>query len=244
LIMIRCIAIDDELLALDLIEDNMKKLPFLELVKKCKGAFEAMDVLRKEQIDLIFLDIQMPDVSGIQLLKTLKTKPLVIITTAYEKYATEGFNLDVIDYLLKPYSFERFLKAVNKASEYIELRDKGAIQESVKEGSVHPNYLFVRADYKLVKIDLANVLYIEGLKDYVKIYMGDKPVLTQMSMKALEEKLPPKEFVRVHRSFIVSFSKIDFIQKQMLTIGQKEIPISENYRDQLFSMINNDKTIL
>jgi DNA-binding LytR/AlgR family response regulator len=186
----------------------------------------------------------MPDVSGIQLLKTLKTKPLVIITTAYEKYATEGFNLDVIDYLLKPYSFERFLKSINKASEYIELRDKVAIQESVKEGAVHPNYLFVRADYKLVKIDLANVLYIEGLKDYVKIYMGDKPVLTQMSMKALEEKLPPKEFVRVHRSFIVSFSKIDFIQKQMLTIGQKEIPISENYRDQLFSMINNDKTIL
>lgn len=242
--MIRCIAIDDELLALDLIEDNIKKLPFLELVKKCKSAIEAMDVLRHEQIDLIFLDIQMPDVSGIQLLKTLKTKPMVIITTAYEKYATEGYNLDVIDYLLKPYSFERFLKAVNKAGEYQDLRDKAMAQENSKEGVISPNYLFVRADYKLVKIDLAHVLYIEGLKDYVKIYMGDKPVLTQMSMKALEEKLPAKDFVRVHRSFIVAFSKIDFIQKQMLTIGHKEIPISEHYRDQLFKMINNDKNVM
>ncbi len=241
--MIRCIAIDDEILALDLIEDNIRKLPFLEMVKKCKSAFEAMEVLRHEQIDLIFLDIQMPDVSGIQLIKTLKTKPMVIITTAYEKYATEGFNLDVIDYLLKPYSFERFLKAVNKASEYQDLRDKALAQENMKEVSVSPNYLFVRADYKLVKIDLANILYIEGLKDYVKIYLGDKPVLTQMSMKALEEKLPPRDFVRVHRSFIVAFSKIDFIQKQMLTIGKKEIPISEHYRDQLFTMINSDKSI-
>ncbi len=241
--MIRCIAIDDEALALDLIEDNIKKLPFLEMVKTCKSAFEAMEVLRNESIDLIFLDIQMPDVSGIQLLKTLKSRPMVILTTAYEKYATEGFNLDVIDYLLKPYSLERFLKAVNKAREYQDLREKALIQEHHKEIIASPNFLFVRADYKLVKIDLASVLYIEGLKDYVKIYMGDKPILTQMSMKALEEKLPPKEFVRVHRSFIVAFSKIDFIQKQMLTIGRKEIPISEHYRDQLYKMINNDKSV-
>lgn len=238
--MIRCIAIDDELLALDLIEDNIKKLPFMEMVKKCKSAFEAMEVMRQEQIDLIFLDIQMPDVSGIQLLKTLKSKPMVIITTAYEKYATEGFNLDVIDYLLKPYSFERFLKAVNKATEYQDLRDKAIIQENQKEAGSTSNYLFVRADYKLVKIELASILYIEGLKDYVKIYLGDKPILTQMSMKALEERLPSKDFVRVHRSFIVAFSKIDFIQKQMLTIGRKEIPISEHYRDQLFKMINHE----
>lgn len=238
--MIRCIAIDDELLALDLIEDNIKKLPFMEMVKKCKSAFEAMEVMRQEQIDLIFLDIQMPDVSGIQLLKTLKSKPMVIITTAYEKYATEGFNLDVIDYLLKPYSFERFLKAVNKATEYQDLRDKAIIQENQKEVGSTSNYLFVRADYKLVKIELASILYIEGLKDYVKIYLGDKPILTQMSMKALEERLPSKDFVRVHRSFIVAFSKIDFIQKQMLTIGRKEIPISEHYRDQLFKMINHE----
>jgi len=241
--MIRCIAIDDEILALDLIEDNVKKLPFLEMVSKCKSAIEALEILRHEQIDLIFLDIQMPDVSGIQLLKTLKSRPMVIITTAYEKYATEGFNLDVIDYLLKPYSFERFLRAVNKAREYQDLRDKAMAKDNQKEAVVLPNFLFVRADYKLVKIDLAQILYIEGLKDYVKIYMGEKPILTQMSMKALEEKLPANDFVRVHRSFIVAFNKIDFIQKQMLTIGKKEIPISEHYRDQLFKMINNDKNL-
>jgi DNA-binding LytR/AlgR family response regulator len=240
--MLKCIAIDDENLALDLIEDNVKKLPFLEMVKKCTGALEAMEVLRHEQVDLIFLDIQMPDVSGIQFLRTLKYRPMVIITTAYEKYATEGYNLDVIDYLLKPYSFERFLKAVNKAREYQDLREKALLQENQKETLVSPNFLFVRADYKLVKVDLASVQYIEGLKDYVKIYVGDKPILTQMSMKAIEEKLPSREFVRVHRSFIVAFNKIDFIQKQMLTIGKKEIPISENYRDQLFKMINNEKS--
>ncbi len=239
--MIRCIAIDDEMLALDLIEDNIKKVPFLELVKTCRSAMEAMEVLRTEQVDLLFLDIQMPDISGIQLLKSLQYKPLVIFTTAYSSYAKEGFDLDVIDYLLKPYSFERFLKAVNKAQEYLDLHDRAMGQQAIREIVTSPNFLFVKADYKLYKINLSDILYIEGLKDYVKIYVTDKPIVTQMSMKALEEKLPPHDFIRVHRSFIVSFSKIDFIQKHMLTIGKKEIPISEHYRDQLFSIINHDK---
>lgn len=239
--MIRCIAIDDEMLALDLIEDNIKKVPFLELVKTCRSAMEAMEVLRNEQVDLLFLDIQMPDISGIQLLKSLQYKPLVIFTTAYSSYAKEGFDLDVIDYLLKPYSFERFLKAVNKAQEYLDLHDRAMGQQAIREIVTSPNFLFVKADYKLYKINLSDILYIEGLKDYVKIYVTDKPIVTQMSMKALEEKLPSHDFIRVHRSFIVSFSKIDFIQKHMLTIGKKEIPISEHYRDQLFSIINHDK---
>jgi len=239
--MIRCIAVDDEMLALDLIEDNIKKVPFLELVKTCRSAMEVMEVLRNEQVDLVFLDIQMPDISGIQMLKSLHHKPLVIFTTAFSTYAREGYDLDVIDYLLKPYAFERFLKAVNKAQEYLSLQDRALNQPAARDIVASPNFLFVKADYKLYKINLGDILYIEGLKDYVKIYVTEKPIVTQMSMKTLEEKLPSHDFIRVHRSFIVAFNKIDFIQKHMLTIGKKEIPISEHYRDQLFSIINHEK---
>ena len=240
---IRCLAVDDEMLALELLEDNIKKVPFLELVQTCRSAMEAMEVLRSQPIDLLFLDIQMPDLSGIQLLKSLHHKPLVIFTTAFSKYATEGFDLDVIDYLLKPYSFERFLKAVNKVHEYMTMRDRASNQSGTKEIVATPNFLFVRADYKLYKINLRDILYIEGLKDYVKIYISEKPIVTQMSMKALEEKLPSRDFIRVHRSFIVAFSKIDFVQKHMLNIGKKEIPISEHYRDELFKIINHEKPL-
>jgi DNA-binding LytR/AlgR family response regulator len=238
---IRCLAIDDEMLALDLIEDNIKKVPFLDLVQKCRSAMEAMEVMRNQQIDLLFLDIQMPDISGIQLIKSLHHKPMVIFTTAFSKYATEGYDLDVVDYLLKPYSFERFLKAVHKVQEYLDLRDRAAGQPNAREMVGSDGFLFVKADYKLYKINLKDILYVEGLKDYVKIYISEKPIVTQMSMKALEEKLPSRDFIRVHRSFIVAFNKIDFIQKQMLTIGKKEIPISEHYRDQLFKIINHEK---
>jgi DNA-binding LytR/AlgR family response regulator len=241
--MIQCLAVDDEMLALDLLEDNIKKVPFLELVQTCRTAVEAMEVLRNKPIDLLFLDIQMPDISGIQLLKSLHHKPMVIFTTAFSKYATEGFDLDVIDYLLKPYSFERFLKAVNKAHEYIAMREHVHQQPAVKETTAAPAFLFVKADYKLYKINLKDILYIEGLKDYIKIYASDKPIVTQMSMKTIEEKLPANDFIRVHRSFIVAFDKIDFIQKHMLTIGKKEIPVSEHYRDELFKIINYEKPI-
>ena len=238
---IRCLAVDDEILALELLEDNIRKVPFLELVRSCRSAIEAMEVLRSFPVDLIFLDIQMPEISGIQMLKSLPGKPLVIFTTAYSKYATEGFDLDVMDYLLKPYPFERFLKAVNKAHEYLDLRDRASSVAGAREIVASPHYLFVKADYKLYKIDLKEILYIEGLKDYVKIYTGDKPVVTQISMKALEEKLPPQDFIRVHRSFIVAFNKIDFIQKHALNIGKNEIPVSEHYRDQLYNRINVEK---
>ncbi len=238
--MIRCLAIDDEKLALDLLEDNISKVPFLQLAAKCKSAFEAMDILRSQTIDLIFLDIQMPDVSGIQMLKSLHEKPLVIFTTAFSDYALEGFNLDAVDYLLKPYTFERFLKAVNKAREYMEMHDQTQKVETGKTG--FSECIFVRADYKLVKIDLNEILFIEGLGDYVKIYTGEKPILTQMSMKAMEEKLPADKFIRIHRSFIVAFNKIEYVQKQQLGISKREIPISEHYREQLFKVINQSQT--
>jgi len=239
--MIRCLAIDDEMLALDLIEDNIKKVPFLELVKACRSAMEALEIMQTRQIDLIFLDIQMPDITGIQLLKSLRHRPLVVLTTAFSNYAKEGFDLDVIDYLLKPYSFDRFMKAVNKVQEYMNLRNPEKTHEHRKEALPGPPCLFVRADYKLVKIFFNEILYVEGLKDYVKIVADDKTVVTQMSMKTMEEKLPPGEFIRVHRSFIVAFSKIESIQKQMLTIGKKQIPISEQYREHIFKIINYEK---
>ncbi|MCX6278099.1 MAG: LytTR family DNA-binding domain-containing protein [Bacteroidetes bacterium] len=240
--MIRCLAIDDEKLALELIEDNIRKVPFLELVQTCRSAIEAMEAMRNQPVDLLFLDIRMPDISGLQLLRSLLNKPLVILTTAYSNYAKEGFDLDVIDYLLKPYSFERFLKAVNKANEYLGLRVIADNQLNVADLVSPPDFLFVKADYRLVRINLSNILYIEGLKDYVKIYLPDKTVVTQMSMKSLEEKLPSQEFIRVHRSYIVSFSKIESIQKYVLTIGKKEIPVSEPYREKLFRIINSEKS--
>ena len=237
--MIRCIAIDDEALALDLIEDNVSKIPFLELTGKFTNAFDALNIMNEQTVDLLFLDIQMPDINGIQFLKSLKQKPVVIFTTAFSKYALEGFELDVIDYLLKPYSFERFLKAVNKAHEFLELQERA--KDGRKDPSFGSHYLFVRADYKLVKIDIKDILYIEGLKDYVKIYCGEKPLLTQMSMKAIEEKLPAHDFIRVHRSFIVGFDKIDFIHKSFISIKGREIPLSDHYKDNFLSLVQKNK---
>jgi DNA-binding LytR/AlgR family response regulator len=239
---LKCLAIDDEDLALDLLEDNIQKVPMLELIGRCSKATDAFDILRSTPVDLMFLDIMMPDITGIQLLNSLIKRPMVIITTAYSQYASEGFDLDVIDYLLKPYSFERFLKGVNKAVEYHNLRERSESDKIKSEQGSPANFLFVRADYKLVRINFNEILYIEGLKDYVKIYTGDKPVITQMSLKALEEKLPVRDFLRVHRSFIVAFDKIDFIQKNLITIGRKEIPVSEMYREQLFRIIHDHKT--
>ncbi|MEI6899590.1 MAG: LytTR family DNA-binding domain-containing protein [Bacteroidota bacterium] len=240
--MIRCLALDDEVLALDLLEDNIRKIPYLQLVKRCSSAFDAMEVLKQEAIDLIFLDIQMPDLSGIQFLRSLNSKPLVIFTTAYEKYAVESFELDVIDYLLKPFAFERFLKAANKANDYFSMMSRINHPGGLREDQKDPNdFIFVKADYKLVKIDFKEILFIEGLKDYIKIFTGVKPVITLMSMKLIEEKLPSDEFIRVHRSFIVALKKIRFIQKSFIQIGDREIPISENYREALFKIINQSK---
>ncbi len=241
--MIRCLAIDDETLALDLLEDNIRKVPFLELVRKCRSAMEAMEAMTTDPVDLIFLDIQMPDMSGIQLLNSLRNRPMVIFTTAFEKYALKGFELDVIDYLLKPFSFERFLKAVNKAQDYLAIREKSASRSGKETVPFPEKFIFVKSDYKLVKINLDDILYIEGLKDYVKIYTGERPVITLMSMKSLEEKLPATDFIRVHRSFIVNIRKIQFIERGSIRIANKEIPISANYRDLFYQMINPNKTI-
>lgn len=232
---LKCIAVDDEGPALYLIEDNIRRVPFLQLVKCCKNAYDAMVILQHENIDLIFLDIEMPGITGLEFLQSLPSKPMVIFTTAYKKYAWEGYNLDVLDYLLKPIAYDRFLKAVNKAYEYHHLRKK-----EQSETHLNSEYIFVYAEYNLVKIVLAEITHVEALKDYVKIYLStsNKPVITRVSMKAMEEKLPPSKYVRVHKSFIVSLDKIISIRKNRIQLLNSEVPMSENFRENIFKRID------
>ncbi|MES1160196.1 MAG: LytTR family DNA-binding domain-containing protein [Bacteroidota bacterium] len=233
--MIRCIAVDDETPALDILEDNISKVPFLQLVKKCKNAYVALEVLQQEPIDLIFLDIEMPGISGLSFLKGLPNRPMVIFITAYRKYALEGFDLDVLDYLVKPVPFNRFLKAVHKAQEYQGLKQKGE-----SPPSHFPDYLFVHSEYQLTKIFIHEITYIEGLGNYIKIYLVDKvkPILSKSSMKAIEEKLPAGKYARVHKSFIVMLDKITSIRNESLKIKETEIPVSRSYRESFFKGIN------
>jgi two-component system LytT family response regulator len=227
--MLRCIAIDDEPLALELLQDNISKVPFLKLVAACDNAMEALKVLEEETVDLVFVDIQMPGLTGLQLIQSMKVKPMFILITAYEKYALEGYNLDVTDYLVKPVAFERFLKACYKAKELFELK-AGSKEE--KPGG-NPEYFFVNVEYSQVKITVADIIYIEGLKDYIKIHLksSSKPVITRMPMKTIEDQLPSKSFIRIHKSYIVAVAYITSIRKTSLFIGTSELPVSDHYRD-------------
>ena len=227
-----CIIVDDEPLAQNLIDDFVKKIPFLTLKVKCKSAFEATEALQNNKIDLIFLDIHMPDLSGIEFIKSTEKLPLIIFTTAYSRYAVEGFEHNAVDYLLKPISFERFVKAVNRAYEMYKLKNKAISTDDSKE------YIFVKADYKSVKINFDDILYIEGLKDYIKIITKEKTVLTLMRMKDIEEKLPSDKFIRVHRSYIISLKNIESVKKSNVQIGSKDIPVSDFYRDNFLKIID------
>jgi len=231
--MLNCIAVDDEKLVLDLLVDNIQKVPFLHLVKRCKNAMEAADVLHKEKIELIFLDIQMPGLNGLQFLESLYNPPMIIFVTAYKDYAFDGFNLGVVDYLLKPISFERFLKACNKAQDLFNLQ-KNAQKEEM------PDYFFVYVEYNQIKIMIPEILYIEGMKDYVKIFLSSspRPVITKMSLKMLEEKLASHQFVRTHKSYILSAKKITAIKRDLVCIGPVELPMSENYKANLEKMLS------
>jgi two-component system LytT family response regulator len=231
--MLRCIAIDDEPLALELLEDNIRKLPYLELVAVCNNPMEAIRVLQEEKIDLVFLDIQMPGLTGLQFIQTVAVKPMFILITAYEKYALQGFNLDVVDYLVKPVSLERFIKACNKAWELYQLRS-GAVT-----GKSRADHFFINVDYSLFKVVFSDITWIEGLKDYVRIHLNssNKPVVTRMSMKSLEEQLPPSLFVRIHKSYIVSKEFVTAVKKNSIYIGDKELPVGESYKDALDRII-------
>lgn len=236
--MLTCIIVDDEPLALDLLEDNIKQIPFLRLIKRCKNAYEAMDVLQNEPVDLIFLDIQMPGITGLQFLKSLSSKPMIVFITAYKNYAHEGFELDVLDYLVKPVSFERFLKAANKALEYSGFKSNRSPEKE-------KDYIFVYSEYNLIKIMVHEICYIEGLKDYIKIYLtgAEKPIITRLSMKAMEENLSSKKFVRTHKSFIISIDKIKSIRNNRIKLATTEIPLSEHYKE-LFFKIVDPRTLL
>lgn len=232
--LIRCLAVDDEPLALELLVDNISKVPFLQLVAACDNAMEAMKVMQEESIDLIFLDIQMPGLTGLQFIQSMPVQPMIILITAYEKYALEGFNLDVTDYLVKPVSLERFVKACNKAKQLFELRTQ---QKSVGI-AVMPGYFFVNVDYSLVKITFSDIIYIEGLKDYVKIHLksSQRPVVTRITMKTIEEQLPASGFIRIHKSYIVSVAFITSIRKSSVFIEALELPVSDSYRDAVTSL--------
>ncbi len=240
--MIKVLIIDDEPLAQDVIETYVQKIPNLQLIGTCKNAIEASIVLNKEMVDLIFLDIQMPQLNGIDFLKSLTRKPLVIITTAFSDYAVEGFELNVVDYLLKPISFNRFLLAINRI---IDSKNGSNTEESQKESNHTESYFFVKADKKMVKINHKDILYIEGLKDYVIIKLAKSRLVTLQTMKSLEDKLPDKIFKRIHRSYIVNLDKLEAIVGNTVEIKEGEqqvkLPIGKNYKEELIALINENK---
>lgn len=232
----RCLIIDDEPLAVELLEDFVSKTPNLILVSKCSNAIEAMSILQNNKIDLIFSDIEMPDFSGIEFIKSLEVKPLFIFTTAYSHYAIEGFNLNAVDYLVKPIPFHRFLKAVNRAEEIYLLKKDGNLPPLKNVDT--PNFIFVKSDYENIKLNFDDIKYFEGLKDYIKIFStSHKPLLTLSNFKKIEEKLPRHLFIRVHRSYIVSLKYINSVQRNRILIDGVRIPIGQNYKDEFIKKI-------
>ena len=267
--MLRCIAVDDEPLALHLLTDYIGKVPFLELVATCGDAFEAAKVLQEKEVDLVFTDIQMPGLTGLQFIQSLARRPMFILVTAYKKFAPEGFDLDVVDYLIKPVGLDRFLKACNKAQELHQLRTRAAQTGPAASGQPAgsatganssgsgpsggsgaavqpgpgPDYLFVNADYSLVKVLFSDIIRIEGSGgDYVKFYLRNspKPLLVRMSAKALEAELPPDRFLRIHKSYIVAISSITAVRKNSVFIGELELPVGETYREALRQLTRKD----
>lgn len=239
---LKCIAIDDEPLALDLIKQYTSKVSFLNLIGIFENPLEAIQFLSNNQVDLIFLDVQMEEISGIQFLKVLTNKPKVIMTTAYDKYAVAGFELDVVDYLLKPISFERFLKAVNKVYDLINLERQNNTSDKIKlENEILDNdtYFFVKSGTQLIKINFDDVLYIEGQGDYLSIVTKNKKILTLQTFSKMEKILPENVFVRVHKSYIVSLPHIEKIERNRIIIGEKYIPISESYKDNFYKKIES-----
>lgn len=238
--MILAMIVDDEPLAQDILESYIENLPNVELVCKCSNAIEANEVLKTEHVDLIFLDIQMPQITGIDFVKSLKNPPVIIFTTAYPDYAVEGFELSATDYLLKPIPMDRFMQAVNKAEAELDRRNSSVNPEAPGE-----DFFFVKADKKLIKVNHDDILYIEGLKDYVIIRMKEGRVITLQTMKSLESKLPSNKFRRIHRSYIVSTGKIKALMGNMVELIEngksKHIPIGKNYKDDLLQVINENR---
>jgi len=232
---IKCLAIDDEPLALKQLSSYIENTPFLENVALCQSAFEAMEYLSRNEVDLMFVDINMPDINGMDFVKSLSNRPQVIFTTAYSEYAMEGFQVDAIDYILKPISYTSFLKSVTKAKTWFELNQKQP--ETIQSSQ---ECLFVKSEYKLIKILLSEIKYIESANEYIQIHLeNDPPVTTLIRLKSIEEQLPKDKFMRVHRSFIVSLDKVKVIDRNRIVFDQKVfIPIGEQYKDNFQAFIN------
>lgn len=237
---LKCIAVDDEPLALGLVSNFIKQTPFLELTGQYDNAIEALRAINNEPIDLIFLDIQMNDLTGIELARVLDghdrgARPLIVFTTAYDQFAIEGYKVDAIDYLLKPFNYEEFLKAATKAKSLREMR------KNPETSSQEVDYLFLKVEYQLIKVMHKDILYIEGLKDYVKVHVttSNHPILSLSSLKSLEARLPSHRFMRIHRSYIIALDKVDVLTKTSVQIGKKVLTISENYRDQFHQAIKS-----
>lgn len=225
--MFNCLIVDDEPLARNLLAEYVSKVPYLRLVATSPNALAAMEVLRKDSIDLLFLDIQMPELTGISFLKSLQKKPFVILTTAYSQYALEGYELDVVDYLLKPITFERFLKAVDKVSSRVAVQPAEVLKG---DNSGTSDFVFVKDGTRLVKVFLNDILYVEGLKDYVTIHTKTQKVITLQRLKSLEELLPADKFMRIHHSYIISLQAIEAVHKGEVKIGNALLPVSESYK--------------
>lgn len=234
----KCIIVDDEPLAQDVLESYVEKFTGLELIGKCNNANEAMQLLQSQPVDILFLDIEMPGLTGLELLRTLADPPAVIFTTAYAEHAVAGFELDAMDYLLKPISFDRFMKSVNKAIHYLTLEKNDDPATPAED-----DYMFVKADKKMVKIKLDDILYIEGLKDYVMIFIPGQRIITLQTMKNLEQRLPSTKFARVHRSFIIAIEKLKSVSSHTVEIGEKQIPIGKNYKDDFMRIIERQNFV-
>lgn len=233
---IKCLIVDDEPLARDVLKRYVQELPMLELAGECGNAIEAMLRLQQSVVDLIFLDIRMPQLNGTDFLKTLKNPPKVIFTTAFTEYALEGYELDVVDYLMKPVRFDRFIKAVNKA--FPLLGQKPVVEEALPLlEKKNESFVYFRADRKMVKVLLSDIVYIESMKDYVKVFASNQPIITKQSISSVEAMLPEKDFIRTHRSFIVSVNKIKSFTNELIEIGNTEIPIGKLYRNSVMKLL-------
>jgi DNA-binding LytR/AlgR family response regulator len=235
---IKCLIIDDEPLAQRVIQRYAENIPFLEIVQKCNSALEAIDVLHNREVDLLFLDINMPRLNGMDFLKTLKNPPLVIVTTAYAEFAIQGYELDVVDYLMKPFAFDRFYKAIQKAEELIKGKDQRNIEPREPEKQ-DDTFIFIKSSKKTYKVNLDEILYIEALGDYVKIYTSDKMIISYQSLKNIETLLPSGSFPRIHKSFIIALSRIDLIEGNHVKIKDRLIPIGTNFKAEFEKLIKS-----
>ncbi len=235
---IRCLIIDDEPLAQRVVERYAENISFLEIVAKCNSAVEAIDVLHNHEVDLLFLDINMPRLSGMDFLKTLKNPPLVIITTAYAEFAIQGYELDVVDYLMKPFAFDRFYKAIQKAEEMLKGRELPHF-EMKEADKPDDSFLFIKSSKKTYKVTLDEILYIEALGDYVKIFTIDKMIVSYQSLKNIETLLPSKLFPRIHKSFIIALSRVDLIEGNHVKIKDRMIPIGTNFKTDFEKLIKS-----